>query len=242
MAKYSLWIIDDSSKLFCVPLSRNGQSFKEKVDLYEIDLLTVSLGKECFIEQLKKSDLAPCDFNWNHVQGHIEYQANHETHLIPLLFEKDDLLIKMLNFQNKYRSQQGKTETQILNMFQKGSMPEEFSQMLILLSNYRDFIINKIRMNPNMLKNKNLSRKMAQKIYSCIQSTDYDEQIAYKNDILTDMLSYLTFRRMKATEYGCHHVTTSIIDLPNLQENALESWDPDEEAFLTEEEKRSMYG
>ena len=60
-----------------------------------------------------------------------------------------------------------------------------------------------------------------------------------ENDILKNMLSYSNLRRLKCMEYQC-----SIYDCLYCQsdDTMLDERDPDEEAFLSEEEKRQMYG
>ncbi len=246
MAKYSLWISDKYLNRFYVPLSRDGKNYKEKNELYEIDLLTVSLGKEDFIECLKKSSIAPNQFDWNSVYGYIQYQMNHETCYLPLLFVEenivDSVLIQVLNFQNEHRYHQHQNETQILHSFQKRPMTKEFTKILFSLRIYRDYILDKVKNNQDMLSDGNLSIKLIQKIYSCIQSNDYDEQIEYKNDILLEMLSYINFRRLKTTEYGCH-IKPALVNRHHIEPFVEDSngRDSDDE-FLTDDEKELMYG
>ncbi len=244
MAKYSLWVTDDLMNRFCVPMSRDGKTCKEKVDLYEIDLLTVWLGKEAFIEQLKKTNLAPKDFNWNHIQGYIQYQRNRRSYFLPLLFERDQLLIDILNFQNHYRCHEGLSETQILDMFKKTSLPIEFKRILFSLTNYRNLILEEIQNCPYMLEDRYLSKQMTQKFHSCIQSSDYNEQLEYKNDILVHMLSYITFRRLKTMEYSCDikQLLSGQLNTQIKEEWDEEEKDPDQDAFLTDDEKKLMYG
>lgn len=244
MAKYSLWISDQYLNRFCVPLSRDGKNYKEKNELYEIDLLTVSLGKNKFIDSLKNSNLAPNQFDWSSVYSYIRYQMNHRTCYLPLLFVgdnvRDKLLIQVLNFHNKYRYHNSKTEGKIITEFQTKPLQSDFSSMISSLSQYRDAILNQVKENQYLLDNCNIPRKLARKLYSCIQSTDYEEQREYKNDILIELLSYITFRRMKTIEYGCVIEQESIAKQEvNLEED---EFDPDEIAFLTKEELDMMYG
>ena len=247
MAKYSLWVRDGFDNSFCVPLSRDGQTYKEKVELYEIDLVTVSLGKEKFIEQLKKSNLAPNNFNWNSVRGYVQYQRNQEKCYLPLLFEPDTLLIKMLNFENKYRYHESYSETKIIERFKKGYLSGAFSTVASYLSHYRDFLLEQIQQNPNLLTSCYLKKRIAQRMYTCIYSIDEKERQEYKNDILLCMLEYSTFRRLKTMEYDCSigDSIVNIIDEVSIKvpsDDLSERWDPDEEAFLSEEEKKLMYG
>ncbi len=242
MAKYSLWISDKYLNRFCVPLSRNRKNYKEKNELYEIDLLTVSLGKKAFIDNLRRSNLAPNQFDWNSVYSYIQYQMNHNTCYLPLLFigdnVRDKLLIQVLNFHNKYRYHNGKTETKLFAEFKKSALPTDFSSMKSSLSYYRDSILNQIKENQHLLDNRNIPRKLAQKIYSCLQSTDHDEQIEYRNDILTEMLSYLTFRKLKTMEYGCVIGQKSIIEQAIDFEK--ESEDTSKEEFLTDDDWKKV--
>ncbi len=84
-------------------------------------------------------------------------------------------------------------------------------------------------------------------MYTCIYSIDENERQEYKNDILLCMLEYSTFRRLKTMEYDCSigDSIVNIIDEVSIKvpsDDLSERWDPDEEAFLSEEEKKLMYG
>lgn len=241
MAKYSLWISDRIGNKICIPMSRDCQTCREKVDLYEIDLLTVSLGKEGFINTLQKSNIVPKDFEWGNTSGYIQYQINQKKHYLPLLFEKDKLLIQILNFQNKYRYQRSKTEGEIINEFKKIPFQSDFSKILLSLAHYRDEILQQMKMDLDLLNDCNISKKFAQKMYSCLQSTDYDEKREYQNDILIDMLSYITFRRLKAMEYACY-VNQKLTNQTYHNSSEETERDPDETAFLSENELAMMYG
>lgn len=74
-----------------------------------------------------------------------------------------------------------------------------------------------------------------------MQSIDYDEKREYQNEILIDMLSYMTFRRLKAMEYACY-IGQKLTN--QTYHNSFEEYerDPDETAFLTEDELAMMYG
>lgn len=245
MAKYSLWISDKYLNRFCVPLSRDGKNCKEKSELYEIDLVTVSLGKETFIESLKRSNMASVDFDWESAIGYIQYQMNHRTCYLPLLFAgnnviRDNLLIQVLNFHNKYRYHNGKTEGKIITEFKKSPLQTDFAVTLSFLAHYRDDILNQVKENWCLLDGRNIPRKLAQKLYSCIQSTDYEEQREYKNDILIEMLPYINFRRLKSAEYGCY-IEQKLVDQQEIkiEEDEIDPYDE----YLTKEdwEKAKVY-
>lgn len=103
MAKYSLWLTDINNNSFFIPLRREGDRAKKNRELYEIDLLTVSLGEEQFIEQLQKSNIAPKDYDWSTSKVFIKYKVKDKEYYLSPLFEKNSILVKILNFQNKYR-------------------------------------------------------------------------------------------------------------------------------------------
>lgn len=242
MAKYSLWIEDDKCKRFCVPLSRNGQDLKEKVNLYEIDLLTISLGKQKFIQDLQNSHIAPIDFNWNSVTGYISYRLDGEDKLMPLLFEKDNALVGILNFYNKYYYHQKQTATKLQNKFLESTLPIDFQKVKSLLMLCRDQLLEAVIQNSDLLDNANLPKEFTSKIHCYMQAVTYDEKVEYKNDLLKKMFSYINFRRVKVLEYGCD-IKQKLIDRQSgILEVVEDEIDPDRYAFLTEDERAEMEG
>lgn len=242
MAKYSLWVSDRLCNKVCVPLSRDGKTFSKKVELYEIDLLTISLGKEQFIQSLKQSNVFPNNFDWNSINAYITYSSNGKERYLPLIFEKIEILINMINVQNTYRYHYKLSEAKLVEEMTSPNAPFDLALMKSRLQKYRDSLLRQISSHPEFLDNQNIPKNMAQKMYSCSKSYDYDEQIEYKNDILKNMMSYLNFRRLIAAQYGCHLnqrlASSQFIE----EEEEVEERDPDEEAFLTEEEQKMMYG
>lgn len=242
MAKYSLWILDDNCNRFCVPLSRDGQNYKEKVELYEIDLLTVSLGKQKFIQALQNSHIAPNNFDWNSICGHIEYKANHKDIRMPLIFEKDDMFIEILNFYNQHCYHQKQTATKVQEQFLESTLPNDFQKIKSLLIVCRDRLLDAVYEQPNLLYSESLPKEFTSKLHRYMHAVTLDEQVEYRNDLLKKMFSYINFRRVKALEYGCY-VNQRLIDLQQVSlEIAEEEVDPDRYAFLTEDEKLEMEG
>lgn len=242
MAKYSLWIVDDNCNCFLVPLSRDGQNYKEKVELYEIDLLTISLGKQNFIEALKNSHIAPIDFHWYSVKGYIEYQSNRKSIHMPLIFEKDKLFIDILNFYNKYCYYQGQTTTKIQKQLLEPTSSNDFQRIKSLLIVYRDKFLETVGQNPGILYNKNLTKELTSKVYRYMNAVTHDEQVEYRNDLLQKMFSYINYRRIKALEYDCR-INQKLVDLQRTDLGGEEDEvDPDQYAFLTEDEKMEMQG
>lgn len=239
MAKYSLWISDDKCNKVCVPLSRDGKNFSKKVELYEIDLLTVSLGKEKFLQSLKQSNIIPKDFDWESIYAYIQYNSNGKQKNLPLLFEKTEILTSMLNVQNIYRYHHKLSETKLVEKMISSEHTLAFFNSE--LRSYRDYLLQQISLYPEFLNNENLSRSLAQKFYSCLHSINYDEQMEYKNDILKNMMSYLNFRRLVAAECGCY-LREDLALTQFVEEEDVDERDPDEEAFLTDDEKKMMYG
>lgn len=243
MAKYSLWVTDDNMNKVCIPLSRDGQTYSEKSELYEIDLVTVSLGRERFIQTLKQSNIVPDNFDWNTVGGYIQYTSNRQPKYLPLIFEKSALLEEMLNLQNFVRYYKGMSETEAIEKMSSYGSVDQLTAMNRLLRKFRDYILNRVQSNLEFLNDPNLPKKMGQSIYSCLNSVTYDEQIEWRNDILKQISSYINFRRLYTIDQGIN--THEYICLTNKQpdpEIEKEEYDPDEDAFLTEDEKSKMYG
>lgn len=239
MRKYKLWVSDDQANSFYVLFSRNQKDIYEKVELYEIDLLTVSLGIESFIESLKKSRIAPTNFNWNSINASIRYQWNQTEKYLPPIFMKDQLLISMLNIQNEYRYHQKQTQQMVNQMLLENESLQQPRKTKYKLMVYRDYLLEVIRKNRDFLYDENLNRELKEKINCYLQSFCYDEQVKYKNEILRKMVSYSNFRRLKAMEYNCR-ISDKLVEIINSQE--VEEKDPDIDAFLTDEEKVIMYG
>lgn len=240
MAKYSLRVSDGNGNQLLVPFCRENGSKKEKVELYEIDLVTISLGKKQFIEQLKKSKIVPSNFDWSCFRGCIEYKSNHKTKYMPLLFEQDKLLITMLNFQNQYRYHQGMSEKAMVSEFIKSHSQEDFHRMKFYLQSYRDQILAMIQKKADLLDDPNLPKEVSQKLYSYHQAITYEEQMEYRNDLLKKIFTYLNFRRCKAMEYGCQIET--LIRQITVEEDGEKEIDPDNFAVLTDEEYEQAYG
>lgn len=243
MAKYRLCIRDENANKFYVPFRRDGNNFQEKVDLYEIDMVTITLGDEKFISALKQCNLAPSNFDWNHVSGYIEYTMNQVQKYLPLIFERDALLIQMINLENKYRHHQGMSESRVVNMIceKPTGLPDDLKQLLGDLKQYRDYFLNEVLQVPELIENPNLSKKIRQQIHSWMESVTYDEKKEYENDLLKQMLSYINLRRMKATEHGIR-LHEAIVDLPQVLHEDEDRIDSDEFAFLTEEEMAQIRG
>lgn len=237
MTKYSLWISSDRCNPICIPLSRDNQLTKEKVNLYEIDLLTASLGKEKFIKELKKTGLLPHDFDWCTMIGYIEYNISHKKRWLPLLFEKDKLILQMLTIQNQYRHHEGKTEAELITLLTRASN-DQFKKLKSLLVTYSEHLIEGVRANPHLLYHQNMPKEVASKVHRYIESDTYDEKIEYSNEIIKKLFSYINFRKIKTVEYECQ------IEMYQKIENQLEedAYEPDKDAFLTDEEWRDMYG
>lgn len=244
MPKYRLCIGDKNVKKFYVPFSRDGKTYQDRVELYEIDLLTISLGREAFIEALKKSNIAPDEFSWETVFGQIEYMNNHETKYLPLLFDNDKLLTHMINMQNKYRYHKQMSEGKLIELFtdQYFSRPNDLTNLLTELDAYKNEWLSQIQQNPKLLEDSGFSKNMQRILYSWLHSTTYDEQKEFETSFLKEILSYFNFRRLKMIEYDCY-TRDPIINQPNSQLiDEKDEIDPDVDAFLTEEEKRQMYG
>ena len=219
MARYRLCISDQNANKFYVPFGRDGKEPKETVDLYEIDMVTISLGKEKLISELKKCNLASPNFDWNRVTGHIEYTYGQEKKYLPLLFERDPLLIQMVNLENKYRYHKGISESRVVNMICETSthLPDDLKRLLENLTQYRDCFLNEVVQTPELLADRNLSKKLRQQMYSWTQSSTYDERREYANDLLKQMISYMNLRRMKAAQYALY-VSDPIVDQPQVIE------------------------
>ncbi len=253
MARYCLNIQDGYSNHFYVPMGRGKELAREKAELYEIDLITTTLGENDFIDKLKELHIAPMQFDWNFVEGSVQYIVNQEVHCLPLIFERDPLLLKIIQVHNKYRYHLGMSEAQLIHKITEpgAQLPYDLIDMLHSIIHYRDDILQLVSQNKELLNDPNLSKKLKELIYVWMQCNTYDEKREYEHDLLRQMLSYINLRRLKAMEYGIH-MYQAIVDIPQVSKNNLtqpygfpekdDSVDPDEYAFLTEEELAQMYG
>ena len=239
MARYSLWISSNSGK-YLIPLSRNNEETKEKVDLYEIDLVTISLGKEKFVETVKSSKIVPADFDWSTAFGYIQHRMNKKDKYLPLLFKKDKTILQMINFVNEFRYHEKIPEEKLVQQFfTKNYISHLYEQLLTMLSDYCTKLIILARDNYESISNSIIPQKVKKKLYCFIQSTNYDEQLEYKNDILKELLFYINFRKVKTFEYGCSIREPLINSHSNAQKETEEREDIDE--FLTEDELANAY-
>ena len=113
----------------------------------------------------------------------------------------------------------------------------DLKDMLAKLGTYSDFLIESVCKYQFDYLNSQLPKKIKRKVYCYMHSTNLEEQIEYRNDLVREFISYLNFRKVKIVEFnkqiGEKLETFPISDTMEENEN---------EEFLTEEEKKMMYG